>query len=150
MLQSLASFFEFDIEAAFEDLPEKVRKILLFGSGKEIIPFSYINERGRTTVREHAFEGIIPNLELRYQETDSAAVREERRNIRITRRARRAKARRCGPKRATSSSARAKTPRHYEVSGRPLRETLGYFHTLHLEGAKGEIAERWSRKSLRG
>jgi excinuclease ABC subunit A len=55
MLQSLASFFEFDIDAAVEDLPENVRKILLFGSGKEVIPFSYINERGRT--RNHPESG---------------------------------------------------------------------------------------------
>jgi excinuclease ABC subunit A len=143
MLQSLASFYEFDIDGAFEDLPEKVRKILLFGSGKEVIPFSYINERGRTTVREHAFEGIIPSLERRYKETDSAAVREELAKYqnnqacpacggtRLRTEARNVKL-------GTGESARA----IYEVSGWPLREALGYFHTLHLEGAKGEIADR--------
>ncbi|CAN7176067.1 excinuclease ABC subunit UvrA [Caballeronia sp. dw_19] len=143
MLQSLASFFEFDIDAAFEDLPENVRKILLFGSGKEVIPFSYINERGRTTVREHAFEGIIPSLERRYKETDSAAVREELakyqnnqacpacEGTRLRTEARNVKL-------GTGENARA----IYEVSGWPLRETLGYFQTLHLEGAKGEIADR--------
>jgi excinuclease ABC subunit A len=120
-----------------------VRKILLFGSGKEVIPFSYINERGRTTVREHAFEGIIPSLERRYKETDSAAVREELAKYqnnqacpacagtRLRTEARNVKL-------GTGENARA----IYEVSGWPLRETLGYFHTLHLEGAKGEIADR--------
>jgi len=143
MLQSLASFFEFDIDAAVEDLPENVRKILLFGSGKEVIPFSYINERGRTTVREHAFEGIIPSLERRYKETDSAAVREELakyqnnqacpacEGTRLRTEARNVKL-------GTGENARA----IYEVSGWPLRETLGYFQTLHLDGAKGEIADR--------
>ena len=143
MLQSLASFFEFDIDGAFEDLPENVRKVLLFGSGKEVIPFSYINERGRTTVREHAFEGIIPSLERRYKETDSAAVREELakyqnnqacpacEGTRLRTEARNVKL-------GTGENARA----IYEVSGWPLRETLGYFQTLHLEGAKGEIADR--------
>ncbi|WP_158937197.1 excinuclease ABC subunit UvrA [Burkholderia sp. S171] len=143
MLQSLASFFDFDIDGAFEDLPEDVRKVLLFGSGKEVIPFSYINERGRTTVREHAFEGIIPSLERRYKETDSAAVREELakyqnnqacpacEGTRLRTEARNVKL-------GTGENARA----IYEVSGWPLRETLGYFQTLHLDGSKGEIADR--------
>ncbi|SAL13332.1 excinuclease ABC subunit UvrA [Caballeronia humi] len=143
MLQSLAAFYEFDIEQAFEDLPEKVRKILLFGSGKTQIPFSYINERGRTSVREHAFEGIIPNLERRYRETDSTAVREELakyqnnqpcpacEGTRLRREARNVKV-------GSGDDARG----IFEVSGWPLRDTLGYFQTLTLEGAKREIADK--------
>ena len=143
MLQSLAAFYEFDIEQAFEDLPEKVRKILLFGSGKQLIPFSYINERGRTSIREHAFEGIIPNLERRYRETDSTAVREELakyqnnqpcpacEGTRLRREARNVKV-------GSGDDARG----IFEVSGWPLRDTLGYFQTLRLEGAKREIADK--------
>jgi excinuclease ABC subunit A len=143
MLQSLAAFYEFDLDAPFEELPEKVRKTLLFGSGKQSIPFSYINERGRTTVREHAFEGIIPSLERRYKETDSAAVREELakyqnnqacpacEGTRLRREARHVKI-------GTGENARA----IFEVSGWALRDTLGYFQTLRLDGAKGEIADR--------
>ncbi|MEM5315672.1 excinuclease ABC subunit UvrA [Paraburkholderia sp. JHI869] len=143
MLQSLAAFYDFDIDTAFEDLPEKVRKILLYGSGKQEIPFSYINERGRTSVREHAFEGIIPNLERRYRETDSAAVREELSKYQNnqacphcegTRLRREARFVRIGG----GEDARA----IYEVSGWPLRDTLGYFQTLRLEGAKREIADK--------
>ncbi|QBQ95932.1 excinuclease ABC subunit UvrA [Paraburkholderia pallida] len=143
MLQSLAAFYDFDIDTAFEDLPEKVRKILLYGSGKQEIPFSYINERGRTSVREHVFEGIIPNLERRYRETDSAAVREELSKYQNnqacphcegTRLRREARFVRIG----AGDEARA----IYEVSGWPLRDTLGYFQTLRLEGAKREIADK--------
>lgn len=143
MLQSLAAFYDFDIDTAFEDLPEKVRKILLYGSGKQEIPFSYINERGRTSVREHVFEGIIPNLERRYRETDSAAVREELAKYQNnqacphcegTRLRREARFVRIG----SNEEARA----IYEVSGWPLRDTLGYFQTLRLEGAKREIADK--------
>jgi excinuclease ABC subunit A len=143
MLQSLAAFYDFDIETAFEDLPEKVRKILLYGSGKQEIPFSYINERGRTSVREHVFEGIIPNLERRYRETDSVAVREELAKYQNnqpcphcegTRLRREARFVRIG----ADEDARA----IYEVSGWPLRDTLGYFQTLRLEGAKREIADK--------
>ncbi|MFM0135824.1 excinuclease ABC subunit UvrA [Caballeronia grimmiae] len=143
MLQSLAAFYEFDIDAPFEELPEKVRKTLLYGSGKQSIPFSYINERGRASVREHAFEGIIPNLERRYRETDSAAVREELAKYqnnqpcpacdgtRLRREARFVKI-------GTGEHARG----IYEVSGWPLRDTLGYFESLRLEGSKAEIADK--------
>ncbi len=143
MLQSLASFYEFDIDVAFEDLPEKIRKILLYGSGKQTIPFSYINERGRTSIREHVFEGIIPNLERRYRETDSVAVREELAKYQNnqacpacegTRLRREARFVRIG----ADGDARG----IFEVSGMPLRDTLGYFQTLRLEGAKREIADK--------
>jgi excinuclease ABC subunit A len=143
MLQSLASFFEFDIDGAFEDLPENVRKILLFGSGKQVIPFSYINERGRTTVREHAFEGIIPSLERRYKETDSAAVREELSKYQNNQACPACEGTRL---RTEARNVKLGTGEHaraiYEVSGWPLRDTLGYFQTLRLEGSKGEIADR--------
>jgi excinuclease ABC subunit A len=143
MLQSLAAFYEFDIDQPFEELPEKVRHTLLFGSGDQAIPFSYINERGRTTVREHAFEGIIPSLERRYKETDSAAVREELakyqnnqacpacEGTRLRREARHVKV-------GSGDNARA----IFEISGWALRDSLGYFQTLRLDGAKGEIADR--------
>jgi len=143
MLQSLAAFYEFDIDEAFEDLPEKVKKILLFGSGKQTIPFSYINERGRASIREHVFEGIIPNLERRYRETDSVAVREELAKYQNnqpcpacdgTRLRREARFVRIG----ADGDARG----IFEISGWPLRDALGYFQTLRLEGSKREIADK--------
>ena len=77
LLASLATHYKFDIEQPFESLPEVVRNVVLFGSGREQVPFRYLTETGRTTTREHSFEGIVPNLERRYKETDSVAVREE-------------------------------------------------------------------------
>ncbi|HXC41858.1 MAG TPA: excinuclease ABC subunit UvrA, partial [Burkholderiales bacterium] len=76
MLTSLGTHFRFDVDKPFEKLPENIQNIVLNGT-KEKIPFSYLNERGRTTIKEHAFEGIIPNLQRRYKETDSVVVREE-------------------------------------------------------------------------
>src|SRR5437899_1146957 len=76
MLTSLAAHFRFDVEAPFEKLPEPVQALVLHGT-QEKIPFSYLSERGRTIVKEHAFEGILPSLERRYKETDSLAVREQ-------------------------------------------------------------------------
>ncbi|VVD67240.1 excinuclease ABC subunit A [Pandoraea communis] len=143
MLQSLAAFYDFDVDTAFEDLPEDTQKIVLYGSGEQSIPFTYVNEKGRTSVREHAFEGIIPNLERRYRETDSVAVREELAKYqnnracpdcegsRLRREARFVKV-------GEGPQARA----IYEIGNLPLREALGYFHELVLHGAKREIADK--------
>ncbi|QHE90883.1 excinuclease ABC subunit UvrA [Pandoraea fibrosis] len=143
MLQSLAAFYDFDVDTAFEELPEDTQKIVLYGSGEQTIPFTYVNEKGRTSVREHAFEGIIPNLERRYRETDSVAVREELAKYqnnracpdcegsRLRREARFVKV-------GEGPQARA----IYEIGNLPLRDALGYFHELVLHGAKREIADK--------
>jgi excinuclease ABC subunit A len=143
MLQGLAAFYEFDIDTPFEDLPPATRKVILHGSGKQAIPFTYMNERGRPAIRDHAFEGIIPNLERRYRETDSAAVREEL-----------AKYQNNQPCPACEGTRLRTEARHvklgdgenarpiYEVSNMPMRDALGYFLTLRLEGSKHEIADK--------
>ncbi|MDW3094141.1 MAG: excinuclease ABC subunit UvrA [Gammaproteobacteria bacterium] len=77
MIQSLATHYEFDIEAPFETLDEELQEIILYGSGEEIIDFKYINEKGRSVTKKHAFEGIIPNMERRFDQTDSHLVRDE-------------------------------------------------------------------------
>ncbi|MCY4328932.1 MAG: excinuclease ABC subunit UvrA [Endozoicomonadaceae bacterium] len=77
MLESLAKHYKFDLDVPFTELPKKIQHILLYGSGKEEIKFSFFNERGKKTVQEHPFEGVIPNLERRYHETESLHIREE-------------------------------------------------------------------------
>ncbi|HTY98466.1 MAG TPA: excinuclease ABC subunit UvrA, partial [Rhodocyclaceae bacterium] len=77
MLESLAGHYGFDTGKPFEELTEDVQRVLLYGSGRQQIKFRYLNERGTRFDRSHAFEGIIPNLERRYRETDSVMVREE-------------------------------------------------------------------------
>jgi excinuclease ABC subunit A len=77
MLCSLAAHYGFEVDTPFRELPESVRKIVLYGSGREELPFAYLGETGRMTARTHAFEGIVVNLGRRYKETDSQAVREE-------------------------------------------------------------------------
>jgi len=142
MLTSLAAHYQFEVERAFLKLPENVQQIVLYGT-KEKIPFSYLNERGRTFVREHAFEGVIPNLERRYKETDSIVVREELakylntkpcpqcEGTRLKREARNVKV---GPAGAECAI--------YEVSTLPLRDGLAFFRSLELPGAKRAIAEK--------
>ena len=76
MLASLAKHYEFDVEAPFSALKKKQREAILNGSGTERIDFSYVNDRGDVIQRRHRFEGVVPNMERRYRETDSTMVRE--------------------------------------------------------------------------
>jgi excinuclease ABC subunit A len=77
LIQSLARHYQFDIEAPWRELDPKIRDVLLNGSDEQVIEFRYFDGRGGTTRRRHPFEGILPNLERRYRETDSVMVREE-------------------------------------------------------------------------
>jgi excinuclease ABC subunit A len=77
MIQSLASHYGFDIETPFDELTKKLQNIVLYGSGKDKIEFFYANSRGMQIKKTHRFEGVLPNLERRYRETESGAVREE-------------------------------------------------------------------------
>jgi excinuclease ABC subunit A len=81
MLESLAKHYGFDVETPFESLSTEVQNVLLFGSGEELIKFSYAMESGsqpgRKVSKKHVFEGIIPNMERRWRETDSTLVRED-------------------------------------------------------------------------
>ncbi len=77
MLKSLAEHYKFDVDAPWASLSANVHKVVLYGSGKENIEFKYMNDRGDTSVRRHPFEGVLHNMERRYKETESSAVREE-------------------------------------------------------------------------
>ena len=143
LLQALAKHANFDLEKPFENLPKKAQELILFGSGEIQIPFEYLNERGKLSMREHAFEGIVANFERRYRETDSMTVREELaryQNMRScpdcsgTRLRREARFVKVGD----GQQARA----IYEISALPLREAKDYFESLELKGAKKEIADK--------
>ena len=77
MLESLARHYDFSLDTPFEDLPKKIRDVILHGSGTELVTFSYLGENGARTRRKHPFEGVIPNLERRYRETESSNMQEE-------------------------------------------------------------------------
>lgn len=77
MLRSLSEHYKFDVEAPWDSLNAAVQNVVLYGSGKETIEFKYVNDRGDTSVRLHPFEGVLHNMERRYKETESSAVREE-------------------------------------------------------------------------
>src|SRR5260221_12986387 len=138
MLTSLAAHFGFDVETAFEKLPEPVQTLVLRGT-QEKIPFSYLSERGRTVVKEHDFEGILPNLERRYKETDSLVVREELAKFLNTK-----ACPSCDGTRLRLEARHVKVGDKaiYEVSAIPLKQELDFFRSLKLEGAKQAIAEK--------
>jgi excinuclease ABC subunit A len=138
MLTSLAAHFGFDVEVPFEKLPEAVQTLVLQGS-REKIPFSYLNERGRTVVKEHAFEGILPNLERRYKETDSLVVREELAKFLNTKACPACEGTRL---RREARHVKVGDKAIYEVSAIPLKQELEFFRALKLEGAKQAIAEK--------
>ncbi|TMM45013.1 excinuclease ABC subunit UvrA [Colwellia ponticola] len=77
MLQALASHYKFNVDKPFNSLSAKIQKIVLYGSGEQDIEFKYMNDRGDVVVRKHPFEGIVNNMQRRYKETESNAVRDE-------------------------------------------------------------------------
>jgi excinuclease ABC subunit A len=143
MLSNLAAFYDFDLDLPFEQLPEAAQQVVLYGSGKQSIPFTYVNEKGRTVIKEHPFEGVVTNLQRRYRETDSMAVKEELAKFinekecpschgaRLRVEARFVKV-------GTGKQERA----IYEISAMPLREGMEFFGKLKLTGAKRDIADR--------
>jgi excinuclease ABC subunit A len=139
MIQSLAEHYGFDPEQPFEDLPENVRNIVLYGSGKEAIAFKAVAARGTTMVQRQTFEGVIPNMERRYRETDSTLVREEL--------ARYLASKPCPDCRGTRLNLAA---RHVFVAdaslpsltGLPIRRVVDFFRELSLPGRRGEVAAK--------
>ncbi|HNM81478.1 MAG: excinuclease ABC subunit UvrA [Betaproteobacteria bacterium] len=139
MLSSLAAHFDFDIETPFERLPETVQKVVLYGSGREVLPFQYLNERGRLVTREHSFEGIVHNLERRYKETDSVAVREE-----LAKFISNTTCPHCAGTRLRTEArhVRVGAKTLHEISRLPLGEARNYFNLLQLTGQKAQVAEK--------
>jgi len=143
MLQSLARHYGFDIEQPWEMLDDNVQQRVLYGSGEEPIAFSYPGARGRATQRSHPFEGVIPNLERRYRETDAAVVREELARYRSLRACPACEGARLRPE---ALHVRLAERTIHEISRWPLRQTLDFFRTLSLEGARAQVAERIVRE----
>ncbi len=139
MLQSLARHYDFDIDTPFRELAEKVRDVLLYGSGGEAIEFTYQSGRGAEQRKSHPFEGIIPNMQRRYRETDSNVVREELGKF---------LAHQVCPD--CQGSRLNEAARHVFVSDHTLPQTshmavgqaLAFFQSLSLPGRRGKIAEK--------
>ncbi len=139
MLASLAAHYAFDIETPWEALPERVREIVLDGSGRTKIAFRYMADNGRMVLKEHPFEGILPNLERRLRETDAVAVREELSKYRATR-----------PCPACHGTRLRSEARHVLIGGRRCTRSATCRSAsaatsspaCELAGARAQVAER--------
>ncbi|HWV18814.1 MAG TPA: excinuclease ABC subunit UvrA [Rhodocyclaceae bacterium] len=139
MIESLAAHYGFEVGAAFEELSADAQQVVLHGSGKEEIRFSYLNERGNRVTKSHPFEGIVPSLERRYKETDSVMVREEL-----------AKYLNNKPCPECAGTRLRREARHVHIGDKNISEishlslvnTRDYFNLLKLEGHRAQVAEK--------
>ncbi len=139
MLGSLAKHYEFDLYAPFNTLPQKIRDIILKGSGRTEIEFNYVNDRGDIRVKRHAFEGILNTLERRYRDTESNTVREDLTKYISTKS--------CSSCHGTRLREEARNvfiedttlPEIVEMS---ISDAMGFFQGLTLQGQRAQIAEK--------
>jgi excinuclease ABC subunit A len=143
MLASLGEQYGFDVDTPFEQLPPNLQNLILNGSGRDKVRFLYVGERGNKYQREHPFEGILPNLERRYRETDSNVVREELAKFLSSQ-----PCPECGGTRLRREARHVLVAGKpiFEVSALPLRQALGLFRDIKLEGARLAIAEKIVRE----
>jgi excinuclease ABC subunit A len=139
LLQSLSEHYKFNLETVFEELPEKIQDVILNGSGSEQISFSYLNERGQINKKIHSFEGILNNLKRRYHETDSGTVRDE-----LAKYLNMQTCPSCEGARLRIEARHVKVGKKniHEICHTPLKETVHFFESLKLKGAKKTIAEK--------
>ncbi len=139
MLTSLAKHYKFDIETPYEDLPKKIKDIVMHGSGKEEIEFQYMNDRGDVVIRKHPFEGILNNMARRYKETESMSVREELAKNISNRPCADCGGSRLRPEARNVYIGSINLP---QISEKSIGESLEFFQGLTLTGQKAQIAEK--------
>jgi excinuclease ABC subunit A len=139
LIKSLAAHYEFDLDTPFQDLSEQARKVILYGSGRTKIDFSYVADSGRSVVKSHSFEGIIPNMQRRYHETESNSVREELAKYHSVR-----ACPECGGARLCKAARYVFVDETTlpQVTEMPVGEVKQFFENLTLPGKRGEIAEK--------
>lgn len=139
MLSSLAKHYKFDLEMPFKKLPKKIQDILLYGSDDVEIQFRYVQDNGQTTVRKHVFEGIIPNMERRYVDTESSYVRDELAKY-LTHKT----CISCKGTRLKETARNVLIENHAlpDITGYSITNALHFFEKLSLPGAKGQIANK--------
>ena len=139
MLQSLAAHYQFDLDTPFEELDKEIQKVILYGSGKEKITFSYASERSGTHQRTHRFEGIVNNFHRRYHETDSNTVREELSHYMTT-----SSCSSCQGDRLNEGARNVfiEDKNLPSVTAMAVGNALTHYQQLTLPGHRGEIAER--------
>jgi excinuclease ABC subunit A len=139
MLCSLSEHYGFDMDTPFNKLSKKSRALVLSGSGEEDVKFNYVNSRGDIVIKEHPFEGIIPNLSRRYRETESAMVREELSKLLSVQ-----PCPSCEGSRLNTTSRNVFIDNHNiaNITAMPIGDATRYFTKLKLKGKQGKIANK--------
>jgi excinuclease ABC subunit A len=139
MLTSLASHYGFDIDTPLSELADQHRNVIFFGSDKTRIEFTYINDRGDEFTRSHVFEGVIPNMERRFKDTDSQMVRDNLSKFLTSRNCPKCLGTRLNPDARAVLIEDKSLPEVTELS---IADCCSYFETLSLKGKQGEIADK--------
>ncbi len=139
LIQGLAKHYDFDLDVPFDELPEKVRDVVLYGSGKTPIRFTYLRDGRSNYEREHPFEGVIPNMQRRYRETESSVVREE-----LAKYLGNKACDVCGGARLNEHARNVFLGDHSlpSVTAKPVGQAGDFLARLELPGYRGQIAER--------
>lgn len=143
LLESLAQFYQFDIFQPFNELDKTVQEVILYGSKGELIDFHYQRPSGRIFYRRHAFEGIIPNMERRYKESESALVREELANYLSDRPCQTCAGARLRPE---ALHVFIEEKNIAQITAYSIEKAYDFFKDLCLEGARGTIAEKINKE----
>jgi len=139
LLMSLAKHYKFDIEKPFNKLAKKFQNAILYGSGNDSIEFNYVSDRGARYQKNYPFEGVIPNMERRYRDTDSGTVREELAKYMMVR-----------PCNSCDGSRLRREARHVfindmmlpELTAMSISNALIFIKDLNLKGKRGKIADK--------
>lgn len=139
MLNSVAEHYGFNVETPWKKLTKKQQKVVLYGSGKDVIDFVYVNDRGDVYHRSHTFEGVIPNLERRYRDTESNAVREELSKLLASQSCPECHGTRL---RKDARNVFVDDKTLPEITALPVGDAHSYFCDLKFTGARGKIADK--------
>ncbi|MCM2678553.1 excinuclease ABC subunit UvrA [Echinimonas agarilytica] len=139
MLRAVSEYYGFDLNAPFDDLTDEARQAVLHGSGKEKIEFQYVNDRGDIVVRNHPFEGVIPNMERRYKDTESSSVREDLSKYISSQSCTACNGTRLREEARNVFIGQTTLP---HVADRAIGECLEFFEQLELTGQRAQIAEK--------
>jgi excinuclease ABC subunit A len=143
ILTALAAHYQFDLEVPFASLPQKIQDVLLYGSEGELIAFEVLGAAGKTSIRKHSFEGIIPTMERRYLETDSQTVRDD-----LAKYLAQIPCPTCNGARLNLAARHVfvnKQPLH-KITALSIQKTLDFFQSLNLSGHRGEVAAKINKE----
>ncbi len=143
LITSLADHYGFDVDTAYEKLPKKIQKILLYGSGRTSIEFTYVGQKGQIYQRKHAFEGVVNNMQRRYRETESSSVREELNKYMSSEVCPDCEGARLGESARHVFIGDTNLP---TITDLPIGESFSFFNELDLPGKQGKIAEKIVRE----